>query len=92
MEYFNLIEQFISDINHLEAKVVYLRYLLSWHIDDHTGAMLRCDIFHDLAAPYYGPAFDRFVSKYSAGHDPRQCPRQARHLWRISKGKEAVDY
>jgi len=91
MDYYDIIDHLIKDIQHLEAKVVYLRYLLSGFLPKHDRDMLRCDIFHDLARAFWElPAYRRYVSKYCDGHDPIDDDSYVALLTRISTGEEST--
>ena len=92
MDFYDLIDSLVSDIGHLEAKVVYLRYLLSRCLPKHDGEMLRCDIFSDLRNAYFDqPAFEKYVSRYCGGHDPLEDAERCEFLMRLSRGEESVD-
>jgi hypothetical protein len=93
MDFHNLIERCIEDIQFLESKVVYLRYALSQYLQNHEGDMLRCEIFSGLAGTYYDqPAYQRFVSTHCGGTDPMECNSYIEFLSKLSKGIAAVDY
>jgi hypothetical protein len=55
MDFCDLIGRLVRDIQHLESKVVFLRYSLSKFLPEYDREMLRCDIFADL----YGNYFDQ---------------------------------
>ena len=91
-DYFQLIDLLIADIQHLESKVVRLRYLLSGFLPEHDGKMLRCEIFSDLAGSYYDqPAYQQYVEKYCYGHDPMENTNHVEHMMKLSHGDESVD-
>jgi hypothetical protein len=93
MDYYQLIERLINDIQHLESKTVRLRYLLSRFLPECDGETLRCEIFSDLAGNYYEqPAYQRHISKYYGGRDPMDDDNYCKLLLRISRGEEMVDY
>jgi len=90
-KFYDLTDYLIKDIQFLEAKVVYLRFLLSQHLPEHKGEMLRCDIFHDLAGGYWGyPAYQRYMEYYCEGHDPMDCKEHSELMLKISRGEESV--
>jgi hypothetical protein len=90
-EFHDLTDKLIMGIQHLETKVVYLRYLLSMHLPDWDGKMLRCDIFHDLTGGYWDhPAYQSYISKYYDGRDPMESKAFTDLMWNISRGKERV--
>jgi hypothetical protein len=91
MNFYEIIEHLIKDIQHLEAKVVYLRYLLSGFLPKHDREMLMCDIFHDLAsACWEHPAYRRYVLEYCDGHDPMGDDSYVALLTRLSTGEESA--
>ena len=91
MEFYRLVDCLIKDIQHLETKVVYLRYSLSRFLPEGDGKMLRCEIFSDLSGSYYDQsAYQRYVSEYSDGQDPRETAEYCERLMRISSGNESV--
>jgi len=49
---YEFIEVLVKDIQLLASEVVRLRYLLSWHLPEHTGEMVRCEIRSDLRGNY----------------------------------------
>ena len=86
---YQLIESFIKDIQKLELRVVYLRYLLSGHLSEYDGKMLRLDIFSDLSGGYYDNAiYQKYLMNYCDGKDPMDCDPFSVRMWRISRGKE----
>ena len=92
MDYYSLVDCLIKDIQHLESKVVYLRYSLSNYLQEHNGEMLRCEIFSDLSGSYsYQTAYQQYVSEYCNGQDPMDTEEYCERLMRISCGKESVD-
>ena len=87
-----LIESFVRDMQKLELRVVYLRYLLSGYLSEHNGNMLRYDIFTDLSSGYYdNPAYQKYMMNYCDGKDPMDCNPFNAQIWRISRGEEATD-
>jgi len=88
-----LVEHLLWDIQHLEAKVVCLRYSLSRYLEKHMGEMLRCDIFSDLAGYYRElPAYQQFVDAYCCGDDPMEQDDYIQLLKKLSKGTETVSW
>ena len=91
LEFYQLIEKLVADVQHLEAKSIYLRYLLSQYLPKHTGEMLRCDIFHDLYGSNYDyPAYQRYVSKWCGGRDPLDNWKRCKYLMRVSRGEKTL--
>lgn len=92
MEHFQLVEQLIMNIRHLESKVVYLRCTLSNQLPQHEAELLRSDIFSDLSLSYFdNPAFLRYMTKYCDGIDPMDDANHCKHLKNIAKGKTVVN-
>jgi len=91
MDFYDLIEKLISDIQLLEPKTVYLRYLLSKHLPQWDGEMLRSDIFNDLAGRYWDlPAYKKYMSDYCGGIDPFDLDEYNDLMWCISRGRAIV--
>jgi hypothetical protein len=89
---YELIEVLIRDIQLLASEVVRLRYLLSWHLPEHTGEMVRCESRSDLRGSYYHyPTYQDYVSKYCDGHDPFDCELYCNHMARLAKGEKSAD-
>jgi hypothetical protein len=92
MDFYDLIGSLVRDIQHLESKVVFLRFSLSRFLSEHDGEMLRCDIFSDLRDSYFDQlAFNKYVSKYCNGIDPLDNTERCEFLMRVSRGEEAVN-
>jgi hypothetical protein len=92
IDFFQLIDLLIKDIQHLESKVVYLRYFLSGFLPEHDGEMLMVEIFSNLSGLGYGqPVYRRYVSKYCDGNDPMEDADFIEHMMKLSLGKESVD-
>ena len=88
LEFHQLIEKLVKDIQHLEAKTVYLRYLLSQYFPKHTGEMLRSDIFSDLYGNNYDyPAYQRYISKWCSDRDPLDNRKRCKYMMRVSRGE-----
>ena len=93
MEYYQLIEQLVKDIQHLESKALRLRYSLSRFLPESDGETLRGEIFSDLAGNYCEqPAYQRYISKYCDGCDPMDNDNYNENLLKISKGEESIDF
>jgi hypothetical protein len=89
MEFLDLVDHLISGIQHLELKVVYLRYLLSMYLPEWNGKMLRCDIFSDLTGGFWDkPAYQRYISRYHGGLDPMDGEAFSDFMWRLSRGED----
>ena len=92
MRFFDLIDQLIMDIRHLEPKVVYLRYLLSMYLPEWDGEMLRCDIFSDLVGSYWDrPAYQDYLKAFYDGHDPLDSDEFNGFMWRLSRGEASAN-
>jgi len=92
MDFYSLVDCLIKDIQHLESKVVYLRYSLSMFLPEYDGEMLKCEIFSDLSGSYSDQsAYQRYVSDYCHGQDPMDTAEYCAHLMRVSCGKGSVD-
>jgi hypothetical protein len=66
---YELVDALVKDIQLLASEVVRLRYLLSWHLTEHTGEMVRCESRSDLHGNYYHyPTYQDYVSEYCDGH------------------------
>ena len=93
VDYYRLIELLVKDIQHLESKVVWLRYSFSWYLPKYDGVMLRCEIFSALAGAYYDlPAYQQFITDYCDGQDPMQCDYYSENLLSLSTGSGVVSY
>jgi len=91
-DYHHFIDGLIKDIQKLELRIIYLRYLLSGHLPDHEGKMLKCEMFSDLAGGYCAEAvYQRYISYYCDGIDPMECPDFHEHMIKISRGEELFD-
>lgn len=90
MKFYDLIDRLIMDIQHLESKVVYLRYVLSKYLPAWDGEMLRCDIFCDLVGVYWDqPAYQEYLKEYTGGVDPMDSNAYIDFMCKLSRG-EAV--
>jgi hypothetical protein len=91
MDFYDLIDILIKDIQHLESKVVCLRYSLSNYLPKHDGEMLRLDIFHDLAGVYWEqPSYQKYISERYGNHDPMDCKPYNDLLRKLSQGEETA--
>lgn len=53
-----LVDELLKDIQHLELECISTRHLLSWHMDEEPGSLLRSDILENLGRRHYGsPAY-----------------------------------
>jgi len=90
MQFYDLIDHLVTDIQHLESKVVYLRYVLSRYLPAWDGQMLRSDIFCDLTGVYWEqPAYQEYMKDYNGGLDPMESDTYTDFMWKLSRG-EAV--
>jgi len=91
VDFYNLIDIMIKDIQFLQAKAVYLRLLLSRTLPEYDGWLLRNDIFTDLAGCYWdNPAYKRFMEEFHSGLDPMDDEGHYKHITRIRHGEESV--
>ena len=91
-DFYNLTDLLINEIQHLEAKIVFLRYTLSKHLPAYDGEMLRCDIFSDLSRRFWDhSAYREYMDEYNFGQDPMDEAKQVRRMIRISRGEESVN-
>jgi hypothetical protein len=90
-KFYELTDALVKDIQHLEAKVVFLRYSLSKFLPAYDGEMLRCDIFSDLSGCYWdNAAYQQYMANYYDGHDPMDSRKHAKFMIRLSCGRESV--
>jgi hypothetical protein len=90
--FYSLIELLIKDIQHLEAKIIFLRFSLSKHLPEYDGEMLRSDIFSDLARCHWDhPAYQEYMEEYNFGQDPMNDANQIRLMRKISLGEVSVN-
>ena len=91
-EFYGLVDCFIKDIQHLEMKVVYLRYLLCRMLPESDAEVLRSEIFSGLSGNYFDQfAYHQYVLKYKDGQDPMETEEYCERLKRVSCGVESVD-
>ena len=89
---YDLIDRLVRDIQLLVSEVVRLRYSLSWHLDEHTGEMIRLEIRSNLHSPYYDhPVYQNYISDYYGGDDPLQSRKFCKHMEKLAKGKKSTD-
>ena len=89
---YEFIEVLVKDVQLLSSEVVRLRYLLSWHLPEHTGEMVRCEIRSDLRGNYgQYPTYQDYVSEYCNGHDPFECELYCNHMERLARGAKSAD-
>jgi len=90
-DFYDLIERLVEGIQHLELKVVYLRYLLSKYLPEWDGEMLRDDIFRDLTGGFWDqPAYQKYLSAYHGGLDPLDSETHNDLMKKLSRGQECV--
>ena len=59
-----LIDELLKDIQHLELECISTRYLLSRHMDEEQGSLLRSDILENLGRRHYdSPAYQLFKER-----------------------------
>ena len=90
-DFYVLVERFVEGIQHLELKVVYLRYLLSKYLPELDGEMLRDDIFRDLTGGFWAqPAYQKYLSAYHGGLDPLDSETHNDLMKKLARGQECV--
>ena len=68
-----LIDELLKDIQHLELECIGTRYLLSQHMEEEQGSLLRSDILENLGRRHYGsPAYQLFKELQYNGGDPME--------------------
>ena len=68
-----LIDELLKDIQHLELECIGTRYLLSQHMEEEQGSLLRSDILGNLGRRHYGsPAYQMFKELQYNGGDPME--------------------
>jgi len=91
-DFYQLIDWLIRDIQQLELKTVYLRYLLSRSLPAQDGITLKQEIFSNLSGRYYEqPGYQQYVSNYCGGRDPMDCTNFHEHMMKLSRGEEIFD-
>ena len=96
-----LIDELLKDIQHLELECISTRYLLSRHMDEEQGSLLRSDILENLGRRHYdSPAYQLFkellydsatiLSRYKKpvkanGHVGTNLSLKRRPFWGMSK-------
>jgi hypothetical protein len=92
MRFYDLIDHLIMDIQFLESKVVYLRYLLSTFLPIGDGEMLRDDIFRDLVGDYWDQAaYQEYMKEYYGGIDPMDSVEHNDFMMKLSKGEASAN-
>ena len=68
-----LVDELLKDIQHLELECISTRHLLSRHMDEEQGSLLRSDILENLGRRHYGnPAYQLFMALQYDGGDPME--------------------
>ena len=68
-----LVDELIKDIQHLELECIGTRYLLSQHMEEEQGSLLRSDILENLSRRHYGSAaYQLFKTLLYDGGDPME--------------------
>lgn len=66
-----LVDRMLKDIQHLELECISTRYLLSQHMDDEQGELLRADILENLGHRYFDdPAYKAYKALMYDDGDP----------------------
>ena len=91
-DFYQLIDWLVSDIQKLESRIIYLRYVLSGYLPEADGKALKSEIFSDLSGGYYdNPAYRQYVSDYCGGQDPLNCPDFDELTQKLSAGEEIFE-
>ena len=78
-----LVDKLVADIEFLELECISTRYLLSQHMDEEHGELLRMDILSNLAPRHSGdPAYELYKDIMYSGGDPMEFRE---HLVRVRK-------
>ena len=92
-----LIDELLKDIQHLELECIGTRYLLSQHMEEEQGSLLRSDILENLGRRHYGsPAYQipwnsaTILSRYKKpvkanGHVGTNLSLKRRPFWGMLK-------
>ena len=92
MDFYDLIDKLVKDIQHLELKVVYLRHSLSGYLPECDGEMLKYEIFSDLSAGYWEQrAYQKYMLERYGGSDPIDSETHNELLKKLSRGEESVE-
>ncbi len=68
-----LVDKLIANIQFLELECISTRYLLSQHMDEEEGELLRMDILSHLTGRYGGdPAYELYKDIMYSGGDPME--------------------
>ena len=66
-----LVDEMVRDIQHLELECISTRYLLSQHMDEEQGELLRMDILENLGNCFSeSPAYTLYKDLIYNGGDP----------------------
>lgn len=66
-----LVDEMVRDIQHLELECISTRYLLSQHMDEEQGELLRMDILENLGSCFSdNPAYTLYKDLIYNGGDP----------------------
>ena len=68
-----LVDRLVRDVQVLELECISTRYLLSQHLPEEDGELLRMDILSNLAERHYGePAYELYKAIMYSGGDPME--------------------
>ena len=68
-----LVDRLVSDVQFLELECISTRHLLSLHMDEEEGELLRMDILSHLPGRHSGePAYELFKQLMFSGGDPME--------------------
>ena len=83
-----LVDKLIADIQFLELECISTRHLLSEHMDEEEGELLRMDILSHLAPRYSGdPAYEMYKTLMYSGGDPMEFRDYLVKVREACKGK-----
>ena len=83
-----LVDKLVADVEFLELECIRTRYLLSQHMDEDEGELLRMDILSHLAPRYSGePAYELFKNIMYSGGDPMEFHEHLVKVHKACKGE-----
>lgn len=82
-----LVDKLVADIEFLELECISTRYLLSQHMDEEHGELLRIDILSHLPPRYSGnPAYELYKDILYSGGDPMEFRERLVKVCKACKG------
>lgn len=83
-----LIDELLKDIQRLELECIGTRYLLSQHMGEEQGNLLRSDILENLGCRHYSnPAYQLFKELQYDGGDPMEFREYLIKVQKACKGE-----